>query len=61
MIIFSAPKFFSILIESNTWFADGTFKVVPGYFFQLYTMLAEKDGFVFPCIFALLPNKKEST
>ena len=24
-------------------------------------MLAEKDGFVFPCIFALLPNKKEST
>ena len=24
-------------------------------------MHAEKDGFVFPCIFALLPNKKEST
>ena len=31
MIIFSAPKFFSILKESNTWFADGTVKVVPEY------------------------------
>ena len=61
MIIFSAPKFFSILKESNTWFADRTFKVVLEYFFRLYTMHAEKDGFVFPCILALLPNKKEST
>ena len=51
MIIFSAPKFFSILKESNTWFADGTFKVVPEYFFQLYTIHAEKDGFVFSCNF----------
>ena len=62
MIIFSALKSFSILKESDTWFADGTFKVVLEYFSQLYyTIHAEKDGFVFPCIFALLPNKKEST
>ena len=26
---------------------------------QLYTIHAEKDGVIFPCIYALLPNKTE--
>lgn len=50
MIIFASQKFFSLLADSRTWYADGTFKVVPEYFFQLYTIHVEKDGFVYPCI-----------
>ena len=61
MIIFAAPRFLSLLADSRTWYADGTFKVVPEYFFQLYTIHAEKDGFVYPCVYALLPNKTSST
>ena len=43
MIVFTTPKFLSLLQQSNKWYADGTFKVVPEYFFQLYTIHAEKD------------------
>ena len=32
MILFANQKFFSLLSESETWYADGTFKVVPEYF-----------------------------
>ena len=61
MIVFSTPKFLSLLEKSNTWYADGTFNVVPEYFFQLYTIHAEKDGYVYPCVYALLPDKRECT
>ena len=60
MIVFSTPKFLSLLEQSNTWYADGTFKVFPEYFFQLYTIHAEKDGHVYPCVYAL-PDKRECT
>ena len=51
IIIFSTPKMFSILRESQSWLADGTFKVVPQQFYQLYTIHAEKDGYIFPCVY----------
>ncbi|KAI6655345.1 hypothetical protein LOD99_2180 [Oopsacas minuta] len=36
------------------------FEVVPEYFFQ-YTIHAERDGFFYPCVYALLPDKSGST
>ena len=60
MIVFSTPKFFSIPKESKLWYADGTFKVVPELFHQLYTIYGEKDGVVYPCIYALFTGKSES-
>ena len=58
MILFANQKFFSLLSESETWYADGTFKVVPEYFFQLYTfMQREMDS----STLALLPDKAGST
>ena len=37
---------------------DGTFKIVPELFFQLYTVHAlGPGGFFVPCLYALLPNK----
>ena len=42
MIIFSVPKFFSLLADSRTWYADGTFKVVPEYFFSYIPYMQRK-------------------
>ena len=51
----------SLLEESQSWYVDGTFKVVPEQFFQLYTIHAQKGGMIIPCVYALLTNKSELT
>ena len=60
IIIYGTLKFLSLLRNSDSWFCDGTFSVVPDLFTQLYTIHAEKDGVIFPCIYALLPDKTEA-
>lgn len=42
-------------------FIDGTFRQSPPLFYQIYAILAERSGFVFPVFYALLPNKREQT
>ena len=42
MIVFATPNFLSILSESLDWYCDGTFKVVPDLFFQLYTTMLKR-------------------
>ena len=61
MMFFETSKFLSILKESNNWHCDGTFKLVPKHFFQLFTIHAQKDGYIFPCVYALLQAKTEET
>ena len=60
-IIFGTEETVSFLKKSPIWFADGTFKMCPNLFEQVYTVHGGHDGFVFPCIFALLPNKTKMT
>ena len=48
MMLFGTSKFPSILRESDNWYCDGTFKVVPEHFFQLYTIHARRDGYTLP-------------
>ena len=43
------------------WFGDGTFKVVPEIFYQLYTIHCLTVNGVIPCVYALLPNKQRQT
>ena len=51
----------NLLRDTTNWHADGTFKVVPIQFYQLYTIHCEKDGYIIPCIYALMSNKLQST
>ena len=61
IIVYGTRNFISCLSSCDNWYCDGTFSVVPDLFVQLYTIHAEKDGNIFPCIYALLPNKSEAT
>ena len=61
MLIFGSNLGISILKKSKKWFADGTFKNSCKLFAQIYTihgLVGEKS---YSAVFALLPNKMEST
>lgn len=61
ILIFGSPDAVTLLEQSADWFGDGTFKTVPEIFYQLYTVHALVLHNVFPCIYALLPNKTQAT
>lgn len=61
MLIFATAKSLQLLRSSMHWFMDGTFKIVPQLFYQLYSIHSLVDGRVIPCIYALLPNKTQAT
>jgi len=47
--------------EVTALYLDGTFKQAPPLFCQVYAVLAERNGYVFPLLYALLPNKLRHT
>ena len=47
--------------EIEVLYLDGTFKQAPPLFHQVYVILAERNGYVFPLLYALLPNKRAAT
>ena len=61
IFIFASDVGLRFLSESEHWYADETFKVCPELFYQLYTVHGQRDGSIFPCVFALLPNKTQAT
>ena len=61
MLIFTTNDAIHLLATNNHWFMDGTFKLCPEIFFQLYTIHVLINHQTFPCIFTLLPNKTENT
>ena len=56
ILIFGTDRMMNVLKESDHWFMDGTFKVVPELFFQLYTVQALLFGSIIPCMYILLPE-----
>ena len=60
-LIFPTQEGIHYLPRNNQWFVDGTFKLWPEIFYQIYTIYALNNNQVFPCVFALLPKKKEDT
>ena len=57
LIIFATNDAIRLLATNPHWFMDGTFKVCPEIFFQIYTIHVLINHQVFSCVFALLPNK----
>jgi hypothetical protein len=58
ILIYASPAGLKLMARSEIWTIDGTFSVVPKPFTQLYSIMAELDGYSYPCAFSLLPNKK---
>ena len=61
IFIFGTNQSLQLLSQSQKWFGDGTFKVCPQIFFQIYTIRAQINGCILPCIYALFLNKTEET
>lgn len=61
IIIFGRQRNTTLLKESKILFVDGTLKITPPPFSQVFVILAEMYGGVHPVLYALLPNKLRST
>ena len=59
MFIFATNDGIDKFANSSQWFGDGTFKLFPQIFFQIYTNHALVNHEVFPCAFTLLSSKTE--
>src|SRR6218665_1348819 len=59
-ILFAAQEDIDFLFSNQHWLADGTFRVTPEGFDQLYTIHTLFNGQAFPCIYALLPGRSEA-
>lgn len=67
VIVFATQENLNRLINSRRWYCDGTFKVTPSIFYQVFTILGgvqhvvdgKQDFVVLPLVFALLESKEE--
>lgn len=61
ILIFATNDSLALLAQSRHYYADGTFSVTPELYQdgQLYTIHARMDEQIFPCVYALLPNKSK--
>jgi hypothetical protein len=60
MVIITSESMLRHLEQATTILCDGTFKVVPNQFYQLYTVHFIKHDAVFACVYALLPSKTQT-
>ena len=61
VIVFATLPGLDLLSLSDDWFCDETFSTAPNVFYQIYTTHASVEGCLIPIVYALLPDKKEST
>ncbi len=61
ILLFSTKYNFDILSQAQHWFSDGTFKVVPKLFGQLYTIHGVKYNNVILSVFILMPDKSQNS
>ncbi len=60
-LVFATNDNLEMLEDNRHWFVDGTFKSCPENFYQVYTIHWFVNGTTFPCVYALLPDKKQET
>ena len=61
ILIFASKQGLRALARSQVWLMDGTFKVVPSLFYQLYTVNILKEGVTMPMVYCLMSSKTNST
>lgn len=61
VLIFGTAANLQVLRRRPHWFVDGTFKHCPRAFTQIFTIHALQNHRCLPLVYALLPDKKEST
>jgi len=60
-IIWSTEDNFELMKQAKEMYANGTFAVTPCLFDQLYTIHVSISGTIYPVVFILMPNRKQST
>ena len=58
---FGSEESIRVLCSASCIFMDGTFRIVPRIFKQLYTLHASFRGKIMPLVYILLPNKEKET
>jgi hypothetical protein len=61
IIMFGTARNIALLNEFPHWCVDGTFKVAPQFFTQVYTVHALINNRALPMIYVLLNNKQQAT
>lgn len=59
-LMFGTTDNLLLLQENQHWFIDGTFKVSPTLFTQLFSIHALINNSAYPLVYVLLPNKTEN-
>ena len=59
--IFGTEDNLRLLQEFKHWFVDGTFKISPGLYFQVWTIHALVDGKALPLLYILLRDKSQQS
>ena len=61
ILIFGDKELIELLQFSKQWLAEGTFKLSPSVFYQIYTIHPQVGHLAPACLYALLRNKTEKT
>lgn len=56
-ILFCSPDDLIRLANASRWYFDGTFKIQPTLFSQLFTVHTQEGNAIMPCAYALLSHK----
>ena len=59
VLLFSTEQNMKLLSSNSDCFGDGTFKILPLSFYQLFSVLVMINNYISPLAFGLLPNKKQ--
>jgi hypothetical protein len=61
ILIYATSKNLTRLANCETWLMDGTFKICPSLFYQIYTIHGLYKNDIVPFVYAFLPNKTQKT
>lgn len=61
ILVFTTHENLNFLKHSDVWLVDGTFKVAPVLFNQMFVIHSQRNGTTFPLVYCLTPNRTTET